>query len=78
METTITVKGFLQTIESSKAITINIYNQTQAEEEIINTLLITFLHSGYDSLEDTLKNAQIIKTVINNLSSIDIYIQLES
>ena len=78
METTITVKGFLQTIESSKAITINIYNQTQIEEETVNILLITFLHSGYDSLEDILKNAQIIKTVINNLSSIDIYVQLES
>lgn len=67
-ESLITLKGLLSVIESSKPITINLYNSED------NLLLITFLHPGYAALEDVIEMDEITKIVINGLYTLDVYI----
>ena len=66
----ITLKGLLSVIESTKPITINLFNKN-------NILLITFGHPGYNALEDTLEDAEITKIKFNNLNNIDITLDVE-
>ncbi len=64
----ITLRGFLQVLESSKPVTINLYDK---DTEL---LIITFLHPGYTALEDEIELAEISKIVVKNLYTFDVYI----
>ena len=66
-DTTITLGGLLSVIESTKPITINLYNQDEL-------LLITFVLDGYSCLEDVLEQDPVTKIVIKTLNQIDITI----
>lgn len=66
--TLITLKGLLGVLESTKPITINLFNK---DTEL---LIITFLHPGYAALEDVLEMDEITKIVIKNLYTLDVYI----
>lgn len=64
----ITLRGFLQVLEASKPVTINLYDK---DTEL---LIITFLHPGYAALEDEIELAEISKIVVKNLYTFDVYI----
>ncbi len=63
----ITLEGLLKVIESSKIITVNLYDEN-------NLLLITFGLPGWESLDDFLCDDEVTKIKINNLTNIDITI----
>lgn len=63
----ITLGGFLSVLESTKPITINLYDQ-------VGLLLITFVKDGYQALEDTLETDPVTKIVIKTLNQFDVYI----
>lgn len=67
----ITLNGFLSVLESTKPITINLYNQN-------NLLIITFIKDGYEALEDELETAVIQKINLKNLNTIDITVEVEN
>lgn len=64
----ITLRGFLQVLESQKPVTINLYDK---DTEL---LIITFLHPGYAALEDEIEFAEISKIVVKNLYTFDVYV----
>lgn len=66
-DNTITLGGLLSVLESTKPITINLFDEQ-------NLLLITFIKDGYASLEDVLEADPVTKIVIKNLQNIDITI----
>ena len=66
-EIKITLEGLLSVIESTKPITINLYNEE-------NLLLITFVMSGYDCLDDFLCDDEVKKVKIVNLNTLDVTI----
>ena len=66
-DATITLGGLLSVIESTKPITINLYNQDEL-------LLITFVLDGYPCLEDVLEQDPVTKIVIKTLNQLDITI----
>ena len=66
-EIEITLKGLLSVIESTKPITINLYDEN-------DLLIITFGLPGYSALEDTLEADEVTKIVIRNLYTLDVYI----
>ena len=67
MDPLITLEGLLKVIETTKPITINLYDEN-------NLLLITFELSGYKSLDDFLEDDEVTKIVIKNLYNIDVTI----
>jgi len=68
MNPEITLKGLLSVIESTKPITVNLFDK---DSEL---LLITFLHPGYAALDDFLEDDEVTKIIIKNLYNIDVYI----
>lgn len=66
----ITLGDLLTVLESSKPITINLFDQD-------NLLLITFIKDGFQALEDVLESDSVTKIVIKNLQTIDITINTE-
>jgi len=63
----ITLEGLLSVIESTKPITINLYNEE-------NLLLITFVMAGFECLDDFLCDDEVTKIKIVNLNTLDITI----
>ena len=66
----ITLSSLLSVIESTKVITVNLYDEN-------NLLLITFDLPGYACLEDALEERQVAKLKINNLTNIDVILAAE-
>lgn len=67
MENIITLEGFLSVIETTKPITINLFNEN-------DLLLISFELAGYKALDDFLCDDEITKIKFKNMSAIDVYI----
>ncbi len=67
MDIQITLEGLLSVIESTKPITVNLYDEN-------DLLLITFNLPGYKSLDDFLCDDEVTKIVLKNLYTIDVYI----
>lgn len=63
----ITLGGLLSVIESTKPITVNLYDQNEL-------LIITFILDGYAALEDALEGDPVLKITIKNLTTLDIQI----
>lgn len=63
----ITLKGLLSVIESTKPITINLFDEN-------DLLLITFELKGYQCLDDFLEDDEVKTIRIKNLNMIDIVI----
>ena len=63
----ITLSGLLSVINSTKPITINLFDENEL-------LLITFNHPGYQSLDDNLEESEITKIVFKSLYNVDVYI----
>lgn len=61
----ITLAGLLSVIESTKPITVNLFDEN-------NLLLITFVLDGYSYLDDALEDREVAKLKINSLTNIDI------
>lgn len=67
MNPLITLEGLLKVIESTKPITINLFDEN-------DLLLITFELAGYKALDDFLEDDEVTKIVIKNLYNIDVTI----
>ena len=65
----ITLKGFLSVIQSTKPITINLFNEKETPE-----LLITFELAGYDALDDFLNDDEVIKIEFKTANTINVTI----
>lgn len=63
----ITLEGLLQTIYTTKPMTINLYDEK-------NLLLISFNLAGYNALDDYLMSDTVTRIEINNTNSINITI----
>lgn len=63
----IDLKGLLTVIESTKPITINLFNEE-------GLLIITFVKEGFPALEDILEADEVTKVVIKSLNQLDITI----
>ena len=63
----ITLQGFLSVIKTTKPITINLFNETDA-------LLITFELAGYDALDDFLADDEVIKIEFKTINTINVTI----
>jgi hypothetical protein len=61
----ITLTGLLSVIESTKPITVNLFDEN-------NLLLITFVLDGYSYLDDVLEDREVAKLKINSLTNIDV------
>lgn len=73
MEISITLEGLLSVIDTSKAITVNLYQQA-AEGTTGDLLLISFGLPGYDCLDDFLLDDEVTKIVIKSVNTIDVTI----
>ena len=69
----ITLEGLLATIVSARPMTINLY-AAATDPELDPTLLITFLHPGFESIDDELKDDEVKKIEIVNNTNINIVI----
>ena len=65
----ITLRGLLSVIQSSKTIKVNLFNADS------NLLIISFDMDGYAALEDQIEESEITKLIINNPTTLDIYIK---
>ena len=63
----ITLSGLLSVIDSTKPITINLFDENEL-------LLITFNHPVYQSLDDNLEESEITRIVFKSLYNVDVYI----
>ncbi len=61
----ITLEGLLKTIANEQNIIINLFDE-------MGNLLITFNLSGYESIEDTLRDDEVISISIKSLNKINI------
>jgi len=73
MDIKITLEGLLSVIDSSKALTVNLYQQG-LDEKVGDLLLISFGLPGYDCLDDFLLDDEVTKIVIKSVNAIDVTI----
>ncbi len=73
MDIQITLEGLLSVIDSSKSITVNLYQQG-LEGSTGDLLLISFGLPGYDCLDDFLLDDEVTKIVIKSANAIDVTI----
>ena len=67
MENPITLEGFLSVIETSKSITINLFDEK-------DLLLISFELAGYAALDDFLCDDEVIKIEFKTINTINVTI----
>lgn len=66
-EIKITLQGLLETLTSTKPITINLFSEK-------GLLLITFVKNGYDCLDDFLMDDEVTKIEIVNMTTVNVTI----
>ena len=63
----IILEGLLSVIKTDKSITVNLYNES-------DLLLITFILSGYEALDDFLMDDEVLELKFPKANTIDVCI----